>query len=284
MSSVSVITSIFNESEDLFRECAQSISKQRTNFEWIVVDDGSSEFYRNTYTSILNNVTPQVHVVYLRLDKNFGLSVARNQGINIAKGDWIVVLDSDDRLAEETIETIKRTRFGTSLISFDSSYFSDKSSEYRSISIFRDLFKQYGKSTLDPFLWFDFYYHGIIVRRDVLQRIGCYREELRIGEDQDILLRTIESLRKNQVLFISKLGYEYRNNPKGVCATQWNEVRKNYEVTMLEAAKRRGGLFVSCRYSGAKVIAGASVDCYEYGLPDGQWVNWDSYKESCADF
>lgn len=284
MSSVSVITSIFNESEDLFRECAQSISNQRTNFEWIVVDDGSSENHRSTYISILDEVTSKIHVVYLRLDKNSGLSVARNQGINSSKNDWIVILDSDDRLAEDTIQTIKGIKSGVELIGFDSLYFSNKSSEYRSVSFFKDLFEQYGKSTLDPFLWFDFYYHGIIVRSELLKRIGGYREDLRIGEDQDILLRAIESLKRNQVLFISKLGYEYRNNPKGVCATQWNEVRKNYELTMLEAANRRGGKFVSCRYSGAKAIVGASVDCYEYRLPDGRWMNWESYKESCTGF
>ncbi|KCZ71252.1 glycosyl transferase [Candidatus Methanoperedens nitroreducens] len=284
MSSVSVITSIFNESEDLFRECAQSISNQGTNFEWIIIDDGSSKNYRNTYMSILDDVTSQIHVIYLRLDKNSGLSVARNQGINTAKNDWIVVLDSDDRLAEDTIKTVKEIKSEVDLISFDSLYFSNKSLEYRFISFFKDLFEQYGKSTLDPFLWFDFYYHGIIIRNELLKRIGGYREDLRIGEDQDILLRATESLRTNQVLFIPKLGYEYRNNPKGVCATQWNEVRKNYELTMLEAANRRGGEFVSCRYSGAKAIAGASIDCYEYRLPDGRWMNWDSYKESCTGF
>ena len=37
-----------------------------------------------------------------------------------------------------------------------------------------EMFRQYGGSSLDPFLWFDFYYHGLIARKEVVRRFGGY--------------------------------------------------------------------------------------------------------------
>ena len=101
------------------------------------------------------------------------------------------------------------------LVAFETAYFDDFVYEYRRIRHFEYLFNLYGGTILDPFLWFDFYYHGIIARRDLLRRIGGYRDELRVGEDQDILCRAIEALSREEVRFVHELGYGYRNNPDG---------------------------------------------------------------------
>ena len=152
MSSVSVITCVFNESFDLFKECAQSISNQEIEFEWLVIDDGSSQEYAIKYIDIIANVSSKVKVIYIALKNNSGLSIARNYGIDLANGEWIVVLDSDDHLAKNAIKKIEEVDSRYSLVCFDSLYFNNTMKEYRSISKFHNLYELFGKSILCPFL------------------------------------------------------------------------------------------------------------------------------------
>lgn len=65
--------------------------------ELIVVDDGSSD---GTAQMIRDNY-PQVHLLQ---QANAGVSSARNRGIQVAMGDWIAFLDSDDRWYEHKLE------------------------------------------------------------------------------------------------------------------------------------------------------------------------------------
>jgi glycosyltransferase involved in cell wall biosynthesis len=62
----------------------------RDQTEVIVVDDGSTD---NTETLI---ETRYPNVIYHALDNNYGVSHARNRGIDNAKGQWLAFLDSDD--------------------------------------------------------------------------------------------------------------------------------------------------------------------------------------------
>jgi len=65
------------------------------DLELIVVDDGSTDA---TY-HLLENVRPSA--IYLRHDKNLGVSAARNTGIRAASGRLIAFLDSDDQWLPE---------------------------------------------------------------------------------------------------------------------------------------------------------------------------------------
>ena len=161
------------------------------------------------------------------------------------------------------------------LVAFEAIFFSEDAYEHRRIQHFERLFNSHGGTILDPFLWFDFYYHGIIARRDLLHRIGGYLDGLEVGEDQDILFRAIEALPREQVRFIHEIGYEYRDNPAGVCCQRWEAVKPNYTATMLAATERRGENFRDCRFAGVKAVDGSRVDQYEYQSESGDWVSWD---------
>src|SRR5205814_2339040 len=125
-------------------------------------------------------------------------------------------------------------------------------------------YARFGKTSADPFLWFDFYYHGIIARSTLVKKIGGYTSALEVGEDQDVLLRACEALSIGQVLFWNDISYFYRQNPYGVCSTRWQEVEENYLATMLSAATRRGAAFEACRYAETAVIDDAAIDVYQY--------------------
>ena len=86
----SVVVATFNRA-DLLPRAVSSILRQRTeDLELILVDDGSTD---QTPAVLASFADPRVRVV--RQD-NAGLSVARNTGVTVARGEWVTFLDDDD--------------------------------------------------------------------------------------------------------------------------------------------------------------------------------------------
>lgn len=102
--SISIIIPMYNV-EDYIADCLHSILKQIQNVdEIIIIDDGSTD---NSY-NICENIIINNKNVVLKQQKNKGPGAARNYGIDIAKGDYILFLDSDDMLKENTIFSIRK--------------------------------------------------------------------------------------------------------------------------------------------------------------------------------
>lgn len=102
--SVSIIIPVYN-AERYLSECLDSVLKQTVSFEEIIIvndgsTDGSKEICRRYETENTG--------IRLIEQENAGLSAARNTGLEIAKGDYIVFLDSDDMVSHRMCETIKR--------------------------------------------------------------------------------------------------------------------------------------------------------------------------------
>ena len=91
---LSIIVPVFNVEKYLER-CLDSILKQTfTDFELICVDDGSVD----SSTSILEKYARKDNRIKIIKKKNGGLSSARNAGLEIATGEWVLFVDSDDLL------------------------------------------------------------------------------------------------------------------------------------------------------------------------------------------
>lgn len=109
MKKISIIVPIYNAEEHLDK-CVESILEQtETNLEIILVDDGSKD---NSFEICkkYEKTDQRVKVIH---QENAGVSVARNHGIEIAEGEYIGFVDSDDwiepvmyeRLLKEAKET-----------------------------------------------------------------------------------------------------------------------------------------------------------------------------------
>lgn len=97
----SIIIPAFN-SEEYISKCIDSALLQTyTNFELIIVDDGSTD---NTLNIIKSYTDERIKVI---AKANGGLSDARNWGVKAASGDYIIFLDSDDYLNKELLETLE---------------------------------------------------------------------------------------------------------------------------------------------------------------------------------
>jgi glycosyltransferase involved in cell wall biosynthesis len=94
---VSVIIPAFNRAWCLESALRSVMDQTFRDFEMIVVDDGSTDD-----TSTLLRGFPKVRVH--RWEDNRGVSAARNQGIEMARGELICFLDSDDRWVENKLQ------------------------------------------------------------------------------------------------------------------------------------------------------------------------------------
>ena len=89
----SVIIPARNEEELIAAAIMSALTQAEVTVEVIVVDDGSTD---RTFEIVKDARKTDDRVVLLRNTTSAGVSVARNQGIDTAKGDWIALLDADD--------------------------------------------------------------------------------------------------------------------------------------------------------------------------------------------
>ena len=89
--------------EEWLEGCIESILRQTyTNIELILVDDGSPDRCGEICDEYAR-IDKRVKVVH---KENGGASSARNTGIDMATGEYLVFVDSDDILTETCIETL----------------------------------------------------------------------------------------------------------------------------------------------------------------------------------
>lgn len=98
---VSIITPLYN-AVGLFEDTYASVIAQTfADFEWIIVDDGSTD---GSYDLALKLSKDESRVRVLRMSVNGGSAKARNKGLEEAKGKYVTFLDADDLLDPEYLE------------------------------------------------------------------------------------------------------------------------------------------------------------------------------------
>lgn len=99
MKKISVITPMFN-SFDLIKKNIGILEKMNSiEFELIIIDDCSTD---NSYEKAINyERISNLDIKILRNEKNEGPGASRNRGIELATGDYITFIDSDDYISEE---------------------------------------------------------------------------------------------------------------------------------------------------------------------------------------
>lgn len=101
---LSIVTPTYNRA-DLLPRLYKSLVEQNSNdFEWIVVDDGSSDNTEELINSYIKE--DKFKITYIR-KANGGKHTAYNLGVNSSNGDLVICVDSDDLMAKNSIEIIK---------------------------------------------------------------------------------------------------------------------------------------------------------------------------------
>lgn len=124
---VSVIIPVYNV-EKYLEECIDSVLSQTyQNIEIILVDDGSTD----SSGQICDRYAEKNTNIYVIHQKNGGLSAARNSGLNKADSKYIYFLDSDDYIADDTIEKLLSIaeNDNSDIVFFDANSFVEDSDE-----------------------------------------------------------------------------------------------------------------------------------------------------------
>ncbi len=101
---VSVITATYNAERFISRTVASILSQTYTNFEWIVVDDGSRDATLRVIDSYAKAFGEKLRVI--KISPNTFGAIPLTVGVENAKGSIIVILDHDDELVPTALEEI----------------------------------------------------------------------------------------------------------------------------------------------------------------------------------
>lgn len=203
--SVSIIVPIYN-SEKYLEQCLNSVLRQTyTNYEVILIDDGSTDDSRRIYNRFIE--FDNRFVSYYQ--KNQGVSAARNHGLDVAEGEIIIFLDSDDVLFPTFLEYIVHPFMdGKNLICFSAINFKK---EIQSMDVTGIQVQEYTPEQLIENLLYHRKQLSITraaYRREKYPKLR-FKEELYICEDVIMLLEILISYTEF-VPFIETNLYGYR--------------------------------------------------------------------------
>lgn len=198
MTLISIIVPCYNQANYL-SDCLQSVLNQ-TYAEWecIVINDGSPD---NTEEVVLSWSEKDSRIKYIRKE-NGGLCSARNAGITVAQGKWILPLDADDKIGKEYLKLaseIMDSQPNIGLIYAKACFFGEKEGVW-------DLPEYNFKEMLRA----NMIYCSAFYKKEEWIRIGGYDSNMKNGwEDWEFWIHMLGTSGK-QVYKIEYTGFFYR--------------------------------------------------------------------------
>ncbi len=203
MIKVSVIVATFNEEKYIGR-CLRSLFNQtmsKSEYEIIVINDGSKD--NTSYALNLFKKPKDDHYKVITNKKNMGLPYSVNLGIDSAKGDYIVRVDSDDYVNKNFLE----------VLSYYLEIYKNSNAvacDYMLVDEDENLL-EIVKSKNQPIAC------GIMFRKKILMEIGQYDESFKCHEDRELRIR-FEKLFK--IEYINLPLYKYRQHENNMTNDQ----------------------------------------------------------------
>ena len=101
----SIIMPVYNTADTVIAAMESVLAQTDPDFELLVVVDGSPDCSSKVIREFLKN-TPDPRIRLFDNEQNAGVSAARNQGLDEARGEWITFIDSDDTYRPEFLERL----------------------------------------------------------------------------------------------------------------------------------------------------------------------------------
>lgn len=103
---ITIFTPTYNRGYIITKLYESLIKQTCKDFEWLVIDDGSSDNTKELFDRIIKEHKDNFVINYVQKE-NGGKPRAINDGLKIAKGKYFFMVDSDDYLLEDAVEKIK---------------------------------------------------------------------------------------------------------------------------------------------------------------------------------
>ncbi len=182
MIKLSIVIPLFNKEKQILRTLDSVLGQSYTNFEVVVVNDGSTDNSGILVESIKDKR------IRLLNKPNGGVSSARNFGIKAARNEWIVLLDADDLLLQDALQM---------MVEMIEKYPKERYFSGRTLWAGEKIRKDrivYIRKTYMPFffIWLgkiDPAPRNVVIHRDLFERFGYYDERQSFFEDWDVSIR-----------------------------------------------------------------------------------------------
>lgn len=183
---VSVVMSVYN-GEEYLREAIESILNQTfEDFEFIVINDGSSDRTKDILESYSD---PRIRIFH---QENMGLTRSLNNALVLAKGSYIARQDADDISLPHRFQVQKQFLDDNPDIGLIGASSTRIHSNGREIGVVQ--FPTDNESLQKALLHYNPFFHGsTMFRTDCINRVGYYRDFFACAQDYDLWLRISES-------------------------------------------------------------------------------------------
>ena len=234
---ISILIPVYKVMPSYFWECLQSVAIQvYKNWELCIVDDCSNDPAINKIVEEFQARFPgQVH--FLTNEVNSHISITSNNCLKLARGEYIGLLDHDDRLYPNSLSEVVR------YINFkekpDILYSDERTIDEHG----NKLNDSYRKPDWSPFMHLCMNYttHFSVYKRELIVNIGGFRKGFEGSQDHDLMLRAVEASSK-PVVHIPFCLYQWRAHPLSTAASMSSKPYAAIagEKAVTEALARRG--------------------------------------------
>jgi GT2 family glycosyltransferase len=201
---ISVIFPVYNAPEEFLRQAIDSVRAQLyTKWELCIADDCSTLPH---VAKVLDEYAARdERILVHRRPANGHISACSNSAVALASGSWLCLMDHDDVLAEHALAVcalaLHRSPEAAVLYSDEDHIEADGSRS-----------QPYFKPDFDPLLILgqNYFSHLSVVRADLVELVGGFREGYEGSQDWDLLLRVLEHVRPDQVVHVPHVLYHWR--------------------------------------------------------------------------
>lgn len=200
----SIVMPTYNTQDKFLRLCIDSVLNQSyPHWELCIADDKSPNPQVKKTLQEYAKKDARIKVVFRT--ENGHISKATNSAIKIATGDFIVLLDHDDALAQHALFFMAQAinQHTTAKV-----FYSDEDK----IDTKGQRSDPHFKSDWNPDLFYSQNYvsHLGVYKTEIIKKIGGFRTGVEGSQDQDLLLRCLPHVKHNEIIHIPKVLYHWR--------------------------------------------------------------------------
>tara|TARA_S200000501_G_scaffold129580_1_gene122442 strand:- start:1512 stop:2528 length:1017 start_codon:yes stop_codon:yes gene_type:complete len=227
---ISVLMPVYNGDKFLDRSIKSILSQTFYNFEYIIINDGSTDDSLKIISSYKDS-----RIKIINYSKNMGITFALNKGLNEAKGDYIARQDQDDISFPDRFMLQLKYLESNNVDLVDTNFiFIDENDKY-----LQDYEKRYFSphETLSHLFFYEMVHASIMCKRSLFTKHNIkYRK--RPTEDYDLFIRLAKAgMRAGR---IDKKLIKQRKHPSSMCGSNWDNIKKDIDIMRNELVRDLG--------------------------------------------
>ena len=244
---ISIVIPLYNTPIRYLDELLVSITSQTYGNWELCLADGSTK--KEVGDFIHQKYGKEKRIRYQKLKENKGIAGNTNAAVAMAEGDYVMLCDHDDLVAVDALYemvSVLNENPATDIVYTDEDLVNSDTTSYFSPRFKPDFNFDFLRSI-------NYICHIFMVRKTILDEVGCFRENFDGAQDFDFILRCCE--KTTQIAHVPKILYHWRSHEN---STAGNPDSKQYAIDAgkraLEEHYARLGIEAEVRYTGIFIM------------------------------